>query len=693
MSVERYQPREVEVVDAEVVDEPRQTGPVRRIVPAPVVRLVRDERTRQVGWRSVKAGVTTLQGFESWAKRAFDASTLGTYRRQIKAAEAAGDRDALAEWVDRREQAVDRRHRRLMDMPKLAAGFAKILLGSVAALVVIVLLVGLAVQLTGEGRFTDIVLGFLDLIRWCVTAVAALWTPFVALAPVGLLLAAHREGKARRTPPRWVVLHTGDVEDRSVVPDEGAIFAALQAMGIAPLNKAIKEGWVPRWVQPTTRDGKGWRAQLQLPLGVTVEMVNARKDVLAHNLLRKPNETWPIEPRDKPGVLDLWVADQGILDGTIAPWPLLTDGTADYFKGVPVGIDQRGNEVVGKLMASNYLIGGIMGSGKSSLVIELVLGAALDPLVDIHIFVMAFNVDFDPLAPVLASLTKGDDDEQIDAAVEALRWLRGEVSARGKILEELGGTEAKLTREIAARDERMRPLVVVFDEVQELFEHKQYGKEARELAVQLTKKARKTGITLVWATPTASSDSLPRDLSRTASHKVAFSIGDHIGNDAILGTGSHKRGVSAVSLVAGEDVGTAMAAGFSRDAGLLRTHYIRKDATTDEITPVVQRALEARGKTAKGTDSIRTPDRPDLLFDVHQVLGGEDTRASQVAARLRDLASYSPRMSGSWLADRLHRDYGIEVRKLDGHLMVRVRDVETALAAREVTDEEALDEG
>jgi S-DNA-T family DNA segregation ATPase FtsK/SpoIIIE len=682
--------RELDVVEGEIVPEPRPTGPVRRIVAEPVVRLVRDERTRKAGWSTVKAGVTTAQGIESWAKRAFDATTLGTYRRQIKAAEAAGDRDALAEWVERREQAVDRRHRRLMDLPKLAAGVAKILLGSLAALVVLVLVVGLAVQLSGEGRFTDIVLGFLDLIRWCVTAVAALWTPIVALAPAGLLYAAHREGKAHRSPPRWVVMHTGDVDDRSVVPDEGAIFAALQAMGIASLNKAIKDGWIPRWVQPTIRDGKGWRAQLQLPLGTTVEMVNARKDVLAHNLLRKPNETWPIEPRDKPGVLDLWVADQGILDGTIAPWPLLTDGTADYFKGVPVGIDQRGNEVVGKLMASNYLIGGIMGSGKSSLVIELVLGAALDPLVDIHIFVMAFNVDFDPLAPVLASLTKGDDDEQIDAAVEALRWLRGEVSARGKILEELGGTEAKLTREIAARDQRMRPIVAVFDEAQELFESKEFGKEARELAVQLTKKARKVGITLIWATPTASADSLPRDLARIASHAAAFAIGDWIGNDSILGTGAHKRGVSAVSLVAGEDVGTAMAVGFNRDAGLLRTHHIRKDATTDEITPIVQRALEARSKAGKGTASSRTPEQPDLLADVAAVLVDDVEPAAQVAARLRDRPGYTNRFTGSVLVDRLRREYGIPVRRLKGYVVVRADDIAAAGVDDDDVDETAL---
>src|SRR5690606_10746845 len=209
----------------------------------------------------------------------------------------------------------------------------------------------------------------------------------------------------------------------------------------------------------------------------------------------------------------------------------------------------------------NYLIAGIMGSGKSSLVICLLLGAMLDPLVEIDVHVLAYNVDYDPMKPRLRSLVKGDEEEHIEAAIETLRALAAEVSERGRILEELGGEEAKVTRDLAERDARLRPRVVVFDEVQELFTHKKYGEEAKELALKVTKKARKTAITLLWVTPDADAASLPRGISKTASNRVAFAINDHQGNDAILGTGMHKAGYSATTLVAGEDVGTAMAAG------------------------------------------------------------------------------------------------------------------------------------
>src|SRR5437764_3306891 len=172
-----------------------------------------------------------------------------------------------------------------------------------------------------------------------------------------------------------------------------------------------------------------------------------------------------------------------------------------------------------------------------------------------------------------------------------MQRLREEVTERGKLLDALGGEETKLTRELAERDPRMRPKIAVFDECQEMFRHERLGGLAKELAIKLMMKARKVGITLVFVTPAPSADSLPRDLAKTVSHGVCFAIGDHQGNDAILGTGAHSRGITAVDLVPGEDIGTAMASGFALRPGLLRTHHIRRDKDADQLTPIVERAL------------------------------------------------------------------------------------------------------
>lgn len=274
--------------------------------------------------------------------------------------------------------------------------------------------------------------------------------------------------------------------------------------------------------------------------------------------------------------------------------------------------------------------------------------------------------------------------------------LREEVTRRGKILAELGGEETKLTREIAERDARMRPRVVVIDECQELFRHPEHGALAKELAIKLMMKARKVGITLLFVTPAPSADSLPRELAKTVSHRMCFAIGDHQGNDAILGTGAHKRGITAVDLVPGDDIGTAMCSGFSKAPGLLRMHHIRKDKQLDQLSPIVERALALRqGMPTAPTQVGAEPagQGRDLLDDVAQVLRGSDRlKVTDAAARLRELApGWEPYvvLSGEELASQLEA-LGVPVRKLKGTLTVRSGNVLAALADRE---ESASDNG
>ncbi|MFF4119306.1 hypothetical protein [Streptomyces sp. NPDC001714] len=90
----------------------------------------------------------------------------------------------------------------------------------------------------------------------------------------------------------------------------------------------------------------------------------------------------------------------GIRNGAVPPWPLLTEGTTDYFNGVPVAVFQRGGQMIGRLMGKNWIVGGIMGPGKTSIVVALLLGAILDPLVIAEVYVMATDVDYDPLRPL-----------------------------------------------------------------------------------------------------------------------------------------------------------------------------------------------------------------------------------------------------------------------------------------------------
>ncbi|MEU2719608.1 FtsK/SpoIIIE domain-containing protein [Streptomyces smyrnaeus] len=641
------------------------------------------EHTRTALRLAVRHSMYVAGGARIVTRRAWDGRTVSRYERMMRAAEAAGNVELAKEWEERASRFRADRHKRRMELLTSSPRIAKSAAVGVVATEAGLLLLGGALAIANED-ITQVIaptMAVIEFIRWVVALGALVWGPAVFCAPWLTLLALWSVGRKNEAAPRWAL--PADAPGRDVVPDENAILQALRNMGLGPLNKAIKDGWQPRWVQPTTRSGKGWHTQLQLPLGVTVEAIADKKQVLAHNLLRKPIEVWPTEPRDQAGVLDLWVADPGVLTAPVPPWPLLTDGTADFFKGVPVALNARGEQVTGRLMAANYLIAGIMGSGKSSLVVSLLLGAMLDPLVEIDVHVLAYNVDYDPMRPRLRSLVKGDEDEHIRAAMDTLRSLVGEVSRRGQELERLGGLESKLTREIAERDPSMRPRVVVFDEVHELFSHPEHGKEAKELALKVTKKARKTGIVLLWITPDADAASLPRGISKTVSNRVAFAINDHQGNDAILGTGMHKNGYSATTLVAGEDVGTAMAAGFGKTPGLIRSYYVRKEAGIDEITPVVERAVALRNGVTPAP-AAPTAEPVDHLADIAAVLGDEPRKRTDEVRQ--QLAERNPGEYRAWTAQDLTRALeaaGAAPYKSSGVMVVSRARVREAIEERE----------
>ncbi|WP_329057606.1 cell division protein FtsK [Streptomyces sp. NBC_01453] len=661
---------------------------VRRRVRIDSLRRVFVETRQSPTYRfTVRHGAYVLGGTRVLTRRAWDSRTTARHERMMRAAEAAGQEDVARDWEQRAYIYRQSRHRRRMELLQLAMNAPKAVAMGSAAGGGILLMLGIMLAWANHDVHDVLapIRATVSFVAWVAFLAGVVWGPLLHALPWLALAGAWAVGRNRQTAPTWAL--PADTGDQGVIPDENAILRALGKLSLAPLNAAIKEGWKPRWIQPTTRLGNGYHTQLQLPMGVTVEMVNAKKNVLAHNLMRKPVETWPTEPPNMPGVLDLWVADQGSLNGVVPDWPLLHDGTTDYFKGVPVAVSQRGDEVIGQLMGKNWIVGGIMGSGKTSIVVSLLLGAILDPLVIAEVYVMATNVDYDPLKPRLRTLVKGDDPEDLRAGLDALRSLANEVTERGKLLEELGGESTKLTREMAQRDPRMRPKVVVFDECHELFMSKDYGKEAAELAIRVMKKARKVGITLIWVTVSPTADSIPRDVTRNTSHRVAFAVGDQVANDGLLGSGKYKAGIRATELVPGQDIGTAVTYGFTnKPFEIIRAHYVARDPEKgiDEVTPVVERAMGLVGGAVEQAPAFQPVDH---LADIAAVLGHETRMLTlDVLHGLKDrnpveYGNWSPRDLKGVLDAAGHGDY-----KTGGKMHVSLDRILDAIAARDEDD-------
>lgn len=575
-------------------------------------------------------------GTRIYAARRRDARSTARHERMMRAAEAAGDHASALEWETRAAAFRKERHTRRMALLRSPVHAAKgaIYSAGIAGGSLVTLGVILAVSEHNPAEAGVPLHVAFRVIYWTCHVIDLAWRPVLIAWPLAVIGGLWSLGRAHAPIEPILYAEDGEGDGRELVPDESAIIAALHNLGLAKFNAAIKAGWRPRWLTLPHLAGNGWHAQLLLPQGTNVEAINAPKvkNLLASNLMRKPIEVWATEPEDKPGVLDLWVANPGALTGAVPPWPLLKAGTCDYFKTVPVGVSLRGEQITAPLFQKNYMIGGIMGTGKSSVTRSLLLGASLDPLVDIDVFVFAANADYDVFGKRLRTLVKGDDDEQIEAALKHLRRLRSEVTARGQLLEQYG--ELKVTRELARRNKRLRPLVCVFDEVHELFEHKQYGEEAAELAIKVLKKARKCAITLIFVTVSPTATSIPKEITRNTSNRVAFAVGDHIANDGLLGTGKHKAGVTATKLNPATDIGTAVTVGFSANPfDIARFHY----NNDEQAAAVLARAMKSfEGEQAAALDPESAEPQFDPIEDIAEILGDEPRmRTQEVLEQLR----------------------------------------------------------
>jgi DNA segregation ATPase FtsK/SpoIIIE, S-DNA-T family len=520
---------------------------------------------------------------------------------------------------------------------------------------------------------------------WSVLSVTA--PGLLYLAPTVWVVAAAFEGRDKTPGVGWLVRPERDDADSWI--DERMISVALTHLGITPLNRFFKDGGALAYTVAARKDGDGTYAQIRLPLGVTADMVAARRPTLAANLGRASLETWPTKG-EEDGLLDLWVADKGALSGGAGEWPMLQDGQVDLFEGVPFGLTQRGLIINAPLIGANWLVGGRPGQGKSACLRTLLLGAALDPTAELWVFVMGESPDFDPFAPRLTRYRMGMDDAVAEAALQALTDLLAEMERRGQVLGQQPGKPPKVSRKLADKPGLgLHPVVCAIDECHELFQHPKYGKAAAEAAVRLIKRGRKYGIVLLLATQSPTKDSIPREVTRNVSCGVAYSVADQIANDGLLGSGKYRAGIRATDLRMNTDRGTCVAVGVT-DATfeLVRTFYVPFEDGIDEVSPVIARALTVIADTGR---EIEEPDRLEIgatpvdhLADVAEVMRGERRVRTQVV--LSRLAEHNTAEYEGWAPGDLAAalaENGITARKSDGVMVVRTEDITAALDTRD----------
>lgn len=349
------------------------------------------------------------------------------------------------------------------------------------------------------------------------------------------------------------------VFDRAVIPTQAQkltselVLRALGALGIAELNKAVGKGRDGiNFPAPITRDGPGWRADVDLPFGVTATDVMDKRARLASALRRPLGCVWP-EPAAHihPGRLVLWVGDQDMNKARQPLWPMAKAGQVDLFQSIPFGTDQRGRMVAVPLMYRNLLIGAMPGFGKTFALRVLLLGAALDPSAELRVFELKGTGDLKPLAKVAHHYASGAKDSTIEVCVASLREVYRDLERRADVIDSLPEDvcpENKVTPELAAQKALgLHPLVFAIDEAQELFSHEEFGEEAAKLCTAIIKRGRALGVILLLATQRPDKDSMPTGVSANVLVRFCLKVAGQVENDMVLGTSAYKNGIRATT--------------------------------------------------------------------------------------------------------------------------------------------------
>jgi S-DNA-T family DNA segregation ATPase FtsK/SpoIIIE len=446
--------------------------------------------------------------------------------------------------------------------------------------------------------------------------------------------------------------------DRAVVPNRvekltsDIIYRALGALGIAALGQAITKN--PRgaleFKAPITRDGPGWRADLDLPHGVTVAEVQDRRDKLASGLRRPIGCVWPeVDHAAHPGRLILWVGDQDMSKARQPAWPLARHGTVDLFKPAPFGTDQRGRIVPVTLMFASGIIGAIPRMGKTFVLRELGLIAALDPRAELHVYDFKGTGDLAPLEVVAHRYRAGDDENDMAYALADFRALREEMRRRTKVIRSLPRDicpENKVTPELASRKSLgLHPIVVPVDECQVMFEHPQYGSEFEEIATDMAKRGPALGIELLLATQRPDAKAIPTGISANAVLRICLKVMGQTENDMVLGTSAYKNGARA-TMFAFSDKGICYLAGEGDAPRIVRSFYI--DAPAAEKIALRARGLRVAAGTLSGHALGEVPEDSgpsfDLLADISAVVSEPKLWSETVVTRLAELrpGAYGP---------------------------------------------------
>lgn len=289
------------------------------------------------------------------------------------------------------------------------------------------------------------------------------------------------------------------------------------------------------------------------------------------------------------GRASLWTADSDPFEAP-RPSPLLQQqGPIDSWKdGIPVAFGKRGNTIKLPLINQNTLVGGMARSGKGVGASNLVVGAAMDPWVNLRIVAGKYNGEWDPYARAgVASTYFKPSPERL------LALLRGLLADKDRRERDLGRQgKSKLIHGLIGTLGGIELLVI-----DELATYTRPGKPLRDeiLAAleELSQVSLGAGILMVLITQYPEVDVLPTGLAMNCGTKWAMRVDTAAQSNAILGAGSAGAGRDASKFAPPRPGLGWLVNPFVNVTDLARSFDLDEDER-GEISMLLQRASEIR---------------------------------------------------------------------------------------------------
>jgi S-DNA-T family DNA segregation ATPase FtsK/SpoIIIE len=684
---------EPEILDGEVVDDtPQADARMLRIVQVvrvvvqvvQVVQVVRvvvqHERTKTAGRHLgyIPAGIAVV------FRRTWDSRSTARYERYLRAAEQTGNHEAALDWEERLADFRRDRHQRRMDLLEYPLKVLLVLPKALTSILMLYAVLGMLLAIA-SGHIAEAAVPVqvtAHVVLLAGIAISVSYGPVLLALPWLAIAVLWHVGRTAGTGPAWA--RTSADPDANVEIDERLLAQALEAMRIPQIRDYLKQGLPLQFITPCRQEGRGTYAQIRLPKVPAEKIVRRRADFAA-GLYRLPKEVWP-STGSEAAILDVWIADKGALAEGAGPYPLLEDGFTDVFKGLPFGKTLRGDPIRIPVIGRNTICGGMPEQGKSSAARVVAAGYTLDIRTEIRIYVPDTNFDFEVFKPRCARYIMGAEDEHIEAVLGELEDLKDELQRRGQLLVDYEMPE--VTPELASAGIGLHPLFVLLEEAHVAIQHHKHGKDIGLLLCDIVKLDRKRGAHVKVSTQAPTKDSMPRDVTRNCTNGIAFAVGDHVANDALLGQGAYAGGHRATELIPGTDRGTALCKGFNgQRSEIVQVHFLSVARDNDQVTPLIDRALTelARvGRAVPGTGRVRRAETRDLLADLDAVLGAERVKLADLPALLRDHApAWTPyrALTGVQIGDQLD-DAGVRTTKVGNVPRLDPADLRRVLAER-----------